>query len=235
MNLPVGKVLALAKDCVFPIFCLGCEREGQWVCANCASGIEMSGVFFCPVCHSAQPGGRCCVGCASQSYLASHVAITPYKEHGLIGKMIHALKYQYVEGVIDSLEPVLRVFIEEHTDIFDDVDALVPVPLHTRRFAERGFNQAELLARCIGKVCNKPVVYWVERTRYTPHQALLARLERIKNVADAFTVTKEVSVSGKNVLLIDDVFTTGSTLQECAKAVREGGVGEVSGFSLGRG
>ncbi len=229
------ETLTWVKDVLFPVACLGCGREGEWVCTSCASDIERSGVFCCPVCHAPQAGGVCCDACRSESFLTSHVAMTPYQEHSLIGRAVHALKYQYVEDIVASLCPLLADFLQSNAVLFEQIDVVIPVPLHTRRFAERGFNQAELLALAVGGILNKPVEKWVERTRYTPHQALLARLARLQNVADAFAVAKGVSVDGKRILLVDDVFTTGSTLQECAKALRNGGAGDTRGFSLARG
>ncbi len=122
-------------------------------------------------------------------------------------------------------------------DILRQSDALLPVPLHYRRLATRGFNQSAWLAEAISKRCEKPV--WqaiLKRKRATPTQGGLSPKQRAKNVAGAFKISERARkrICGKTVTLVDDVYTTGSTLKACTRALKEGGVADVHVLVLAR-
>lgn len=221
------------KEYLFPIFCLSCDQEGEWVCATCFERhFSYCGVFCCPVCHVTSPNGNVCNTCTSQSVITRHIAILPYVEHALIAELLHALKYQYAESVLSSIECLVEKFLVEFTAC-SSVDCIVPVPLHKKRFAERGFNQAEKIAQLVSHTAGVPVLNGVVRARKTAQQATLSKHEREQNVEQAFVGYREVA--GKTILLVDDVFTTGSTMQECARALKQAGAVEVWGFSIARG
>ena len=108
-------------------------------------------------------------------------------------------------------------------------DLVIPVPLHARRLAERGYNQAALIARCVAEELCLPLATRVlARVRSTPQQALLDRADRVRNVHRAFSVRRAAAIQGKRVLLVDDVATTGATLTACAVALREAGAESVT-------
>lgn len=112
-------------------------------------------------------------------------------------------------------------------------DAIVPVPLHPARLADRGFNQAALLARPLARLLHAPLAPWaLERTRDTPRQAALDRADRLQNVANAFRASAKVA--GRRLLVVDDVCTTGATLGACAEALRRSGAAEVAALVLAR-
>ena len=117
---------------------------------------------------------------------------------------------------------------------FDDIDYIVPVPLHYRRFFKRGYNQSEVIASMLAKQLNKPYKNLLKRTRSTQRQATLSREERLKNLQGAFAVKKPAHVSGKKILLVDDVLTTGATLHACAEALQQAGSAELLVFTLAR-
>jgi len=223
------------QDYVFPIFCLGCDAEGTWLCNNCKKTADVSGQFFCPMCHIQTFEGEPCEECACISALSGHVAISRYTEQSSVGKLLRALKYQYAEDVMRNLSEMLEVFVHRYyARLFQNVDIIVPIPLHKKRFAERGFNQATLLARVVSNTTNSYMDDTVlDRYRDTPHQAALSREERLENVIDAFRVNN--AVAGKRILLVDDVFTTGATMQACAVELKEAGAVSVKGFSVARG
>jgi len=227
----------LLKDCVFPTFCLGCGKEEQILCDECRLDIKISGVFFCPVCHEDTKQGDCCEGCLAKSFLKKHVALCPYNDHILIDKLIKNLKYNYVEETVEVLEKMMKSFFVSSSDLFADIDFIAPVPLHPRRYVERGFNQSELLAEGLAKILNKGNADVLRRSRYTKQQAKLSKIERMDNVKNAFVLNnKNVQlIRGKRVLLVDDVFTTGSTMQEAAAALKNAGAASVSGFTIARG
>lgn len=229
INFMFRDIFSEIKNCVFPIHCLGCGVEGEWLCENCLNKIPRNGVFCCPVCHRSSLLGECCQNCLENSFLKKTIAVTVYQDEELIGKIVHNLKYNFAEELTIVLEKIISDFCKNYKFT---VDYIVPVPLHRKRFAERGFNQAEIIAKILSQTIGIKFLNILERDRPTRQQAKLNRQERIKNTKDAF-ICKE-PISGK-FLLVDDVFTTGSTLQECARVLYQAGAEEVSGFTLARG
>ncbi|MFA7314972.1 MAG: ComF family protein [Candidatus Magasanikbacteria bacterium] len=227
-----GGVVDYLKDIFFPINCLNCDKEGSFVCNECLQTLDLSGVFCCPTCHKETIGGKYCHDCPV-SFLDRHVAVTKYNEASLIGELIHSFKYQYVEELQKNITQMIDIFFEKYKLL--DIDCVTFVPLHSRRFVERGFNQAEKIANIVSQKIDKPCISLLKRTRYTKPQAKFKRQERLTNLQEAFAFDNKKDFVNKNILLVDDVFTTGSTLQECAKVLKDGGVGKVVGFSLARG
>lgn len=197
------------RESVFPVFCLGCGKEGGLVCDNCYKTISTKGIFG----HY-------------------HLAVTPYHEDWLIGKIVRGFKYNYVEELSFVIEKLVKEFIKKHLDYFFNIDYIIPVPLHKKRQAERGFNQAVFIAQFVSDIIDKPVVDLLVRYRNTEHQARLNREKRLANVKDAFG---SIGVIRGRVLLVDDVYTTGSTMRECTSALLKTGASRVSGFSLAKG
>ena len=224
-----------AQDYLFPLYCLGCDREGVWVCADCFTTIGQAGAHACPVCHTPSVDGSVCAGCAPVSALQAQRAVGEYQENALLGKLIQAFKYDYAEDTVSVFGEIIRPYLINHRGAFALIDLIVPVPLHPRRFAERGFNQAELIGRLVSAVIRRPVVKALRRERYTAVQARLKRAERRENVRQAFVSKKDARLDGKKILLVDDVYTTGATLQECARVLRQAGAGQVMGFTVARG
>lgn len=224
-------------DALFPIECLECHVEGVWVCTDCRTGMIYSGVWACPVCHTATAGGSVCTGCHRTSALDAVVAIGPYDEAALLGRLIRECKYTFIEDIHEVWRPEIAAFVERYADFFAQADVIVPVPLHPRRRAERGFNQADYIARVLSTSTGLPIAPLLARKRYTKQQARLSKSERSKNMANAFSyVRSNVSSSGTRVILVDDVYTTGSTMQACAQVLRQqAGVQSVIGFCLARG
>ncbi|MGE0451239.1 MAG: ComF family protein [Vicinamibacterales bacterium] len=131
---------------------------------------------------------------------------------------MHALKYDGRRSVAAGLGALMRV---DGADVLADAHALVPVPLHPARLRSRGFNQAEDLAHHLGV----PVVRALRRTRHTDAQANLTARDRVRNVSGAFAATRAAAaIRGATVVLVDDVRTTGATLDACALTLRECGV-----------
>src|SRR3989339_1026643 len=220
--------ICITKDILFPAYCLGCGKEGILVCKDCLQTLDCSGVFCCPVCHASSLNGKVCEICMAQSYLDRHVAITQYKEKGLVGDMLHMFKYSYVEDMAQILRDMAIKFSQVYSF---DVDIVVCVPLHRRRLAQRGFNQAEEIARISSQVFDIPFHSILRRCRHTRQQAKLNREGRLVNLIDAFEIIKnDFDLNNKRVLLVDDVLTTGSTMQECAKVLKGAGAKEVIGF-----
>lgn len=152
-------------------------------------------------------------------------AVGPYT--GTLRAIVHALKYDGYR----SLARVLGRLLREHgSEVIGAADIAVPVPLHRRRARERGFNQAEDLAREIGL----PVVCALRRVRATPSQTSLPAARRHANVRDAFALRRGIDVRGRRILIVDDVCTTGATMEACARVLRRAGAADVSALTAAR-
>jgi ComF family protein len=141
---------------------------------------------------------------------------------------IHLYKYGRIKTLAKPLAELLAAAVPRE----EGFDAVVPVPLHWRKRWQRGFNQSELLARGVARKWGLPVIHALRRSRYTPAQAGLSTTARRKNVAAAFIGRPEAS--GKRLLLIDDVLTTGSTAAACATALRRAGAARVVLLTVAR-
>lgn len=224
----IQTVLSQLVRLVFPAYCSLCRTEGTILCDDCVSTLDSSGVFFCPGCHMPQHNGVHCGNCHSS--LDAHIALYQYDIQ--IASIIKALKYHYQEAVLRALAGDIGLFSSQ---IFRDrFDAIVPVPLHKRRFAERGFNQARLIAEIIADELQSPIKKLLARTVQTKKQSTLSAADRQQNIsADSF-IYRDKARDINSVLLVDDVFTTGATMQAAAKKLKQHGVRHVAGFSLAR-
>ncbi len=250
-------------DLIFPINCLGCGREGDWLCLTCSRSIELRRQFNCPICQKNSPWGRVCESCQGDSFLDGLWVPADYHQE-LLALLIQTYKYKFISDLGDPLSRIIKNFLDQllvfkktndsnllnqgldrhqlmrllgRSGIFIDFPSnlLVPVPLHPKRLKERGFNQSEILARELSRHFSLelgPAV--LERCRYTTPQVELAASERKINILGAF-VCSDPSVKNKNVILVDDVFTTGATMQECAKVLKKSGASEVWGLVIARG
>ena len=191
-------------DLIFPIECLGCSDEGHWLCQRCLKSITP----FPP-----EQLARLQLDGIRKIFIA-----TDYK-NSLVARSIQTLKYK---GVLALANPLGEIILQNlNRRFFLRNSLLLPVPLHRARLLERGFNQAALLARVVGQRFSLPVSEGIlARRRNTKAQMSLQRVARQQNIKDAFQLISPEEVTGKNIYLIDDVLTTGATLQECARALR---------------
>ena len=199
-----------ALDLLYPRKCVGCGRAGA---------------FLCDVCIAEAPRAADTTGVGLQLVLA------PFEMKGAVQKAVHRLKYNGVRGLSHPMGIAMVQHLERHGVA---PDLIVPVPLHRSRQRERGYNQAALLAREVGGWMRVPVdVGLLERTESAGPQARSAsREERQANVAGAFRARREAI--GKSVVIVDDVTTTGATLQECAAVLRKAGARRAWGLTFAR-
>ncbi len=221
-----------AVDLLFPPRCQVCGRAGAFpVCEGCWLDFPRIERPVCQVCGRPLRGPRelvfVCVPCRRRRNRLRVRAFGRYE--GRLREAVHALKYR---GRLALAGPLGRALAELLvTDpLLKTPDLLVPVPLHPRREAQRGFNQAEELAREVGRYLNTPARRVLARVRDTPSQTELDEDERRRNVRGAFVVREPVR--GLRLVLVDDVVTTGSTLAECAAVLQAAGAAEVVGVAL---
>jgi ComF family protein len=158
-------------------------------------------------------------------------AWTLYPYRSPLQDAIRLFKYR---GKVALAAPLARLMIDR-LPALDSIDLIMPVPLHVGRLREREFNQSLLLADLIGRHLGVPVSCTdLIRLIPSPAQTTLSRKDRLKNIRGAFAVPRQASIAGTRILLIDDVFTTGATVNECAKTLRKAGSGHVYVLTLGR-
>ncbi|HZT05921.1 MAG TPA: ComF family protein [Chloroflexota bacterium] len=213
----------VALDVLLPPRCVGCGRRGADVCDACVAALRPLGAHTCPRCSAHSPGGRPCGSCGRRlGHLRAVIAAHPYQ--GTIRAAILAFKYRSRTRLAPFLVAALEPGLARRPLA---VDVVAPVPLSPARLAQRGFNQAELLARPLAASQGWPLdAALLVRTRETPQQTRLSSGERWLNLAGAFAVRDPASVVDRRVLLVDDVCTTGATLEACAAPlVRAGAAG----------
>ena len=212
-----AKVKKFILDTIFPVECLGCKREGEWLCGECSAKIKLD------------------MYSGHRKFLARVLAFYSY-DNEILKKAIHSLKYKFIE---ELAEPLGELFIEgiRRDNFRPDTDFLIiPVPLHRKRFLERGFNQAEMLARAVAEKFRVEVSSdALERERWTESQVNLEEGERQKNVEGAFKLLDSSKILNKRIILVDDVLTTGATMEACAKVLGAGGAKEVWAMALVKG
>ena len=225
----LSKLAHSVLDLVFPIHCAGCGREGAIICGQCVDGLERLTPPYCRICAATGVGGLC-LWC-SQSPRGFDSLRSPYRFEGPVRDAIHRLKYKGERAAAAPLAELMSDYLERNPV---PVDTLIPTPLHPRRLRSRGYNQSALLAREIGKRLNlllrEDLLVRVRNPR--PQVETQSQQERRSNVAGNFACNSDAS--GLKALLIDDVATTGSTLSECALALKAAGAVQVHALTLAR-
>lgn len=207
-----------------PPRCLSCRLPGSFICETCSTYTPYLEQPLCPVCTRPAVAGFTHPRCRSR-YCLDRLFV-PFRYRGVIAVAIKKLKYKEVTTLADFLANLIVEEMTEEGFQFGSQSIIIPVPLHRLKLLERGYNQAGLLGNSLGKRLGIRVVTGVlKRIRETPTQTKLKGKEREKNVKNAFAVDlkKVDSIFGKDILLVDDVFTTGATLRECGRILKHSG------------
>lgn len=227
-------ILQRIYDVLFPLpavcpICLSKQHHLQ-VCAACqAEALRKRSLHGqCQRCHSFGLWSYGCSSCQKwPAYLCGNIAIWPYQDEWQ--QVILDFKFRNRPWLADALAQELVPVLPAGYDL------LVPVPLHKNRLRERGYNQSELLVQALAEQSKLPWQKSLLRSRDTPHQTGLSRNQRLHNLDGAFTIDQKCQVNGKNILLVDDVFTSGTTLQECAQVLHQHGAKKIMGITLASG
>jgi len=214
-------------ECFLPQSCVLCQRRipsGERLCRPCRASLEPKSVVFCPICRfkgEESPQGS---DCPLHGFAEARAAVPTEKA---VLSLIHRVKYSRERELAPFLaELILRAGIVDED--FESFDVMCPVPLFRTRIRERGFNQSTEIARPIETASGVPLVAdLLARLQPTREQAKLPAELRRRNLLGSFAVTRPSLVAGKNVVLVDDVVTTGSTVAACIEALRESEVERV--------
>jgi competence protein ComFC len=208
--------------------CSICGRAGaEPVCNVCLASLDYLPGITCLHCGkqlNEQYGDCICPDCKTGEFYYER-AFSCFEYSGMGKKLIHKLKY---EGKI-QLTPVIAGLMAERLENERlAIDAIVPVPIHEKKLMARGFNQSYIIARELGERLRKPVADCLERKSETKEQYNLSRNQRVLNISGAFSVKLSYNI-GKymNILLVDDIYTTGSTVNECSKVLKRAGADKV--------
>ncbi|MBI5183575.1 MAG: ComF family protein [Nitrospinae bacterium] len=213
--------------------CIGCWRNIRLIerplCSYCGISLQISydlpeglnGYYICRRCRETPPE------------FDSARSVCHYD--GILKRLIHIYKYNRVKRLGDDLLSLMINYIKSGNNIHPPPNIIMYVPLHRRRLKERGFDQSYILARGIGDYLNILLITDnLSKTRHTKPQAKLSRNERLNNIKGTFIVKRPEEIRKMNILLIDDVFTTGTTVNECAMVLKKGGAGRVDVLTLAR-
>ncbi len=224
-------------DVLFPIECVSCKAEGTWACEACRKRILIKVEDDCLICKRPSPSGKICFACQKSCTLGGLFSFLDY-DHLLVKQLLKVAKYGYVKDALNPLIQTVEPYLMSKLGWLEiDPRALVfvPVPLHPRRLRDRGFNQAEIIARRFAEVSGGQFVSALVRRRHLPAQASLDEFDRARNIKGNILCTDPQAIQGKFVCLVDDVVTTGSTLDECGRALRAASASEVWGIVLAKG
>jgi len=235
----LNRVKKFFLDLFFPKNCLGCNLPDTYLCRDCFNKIQIIENNTCFFCGKITWQGKICFDCRKENGLDGIISATEYK-NPLTRDLIKAFKYHYVKELAKPLSQLLIKSLEcLNFGLWNNLDfILIPIPLYGARMRYRGFNQAELLAKEVADYFKLPLENSIlKRIVSTEPQAKFGedyekRKENIKNV---FEIKQAELIKDKNIILIDDVATTGATLVEAAKILKNNEAKEVWGLVVAKG
>lgn len=232
---PVGLL-----ELIFPKVCVGCGSWGSYFCARCQKNILQS-ELVCPICERAAIGGATHPLCRKRYGLDGLWSLGIYQDP--LKRGIQQLKYRLVTDLASILVDLLIEYWARYSaHLLDEIKkdpnswVVVPVPLHPRRQRWRGFNQAALLGKLLASKIGLQFSEALTRVKNTKPQVGLKGKARYQNIKNAFSIIEnwKLKIENSNILLVDDVWTTGSTLKECAYVLKRGGAGKIWAITLAR-
>ena len=228
----------------YPALCRGCGKKStKWnqnICTSCLKRIKKRLPPFCAKCGKQIAGDpeeqNVCVDCKNDSIYFDR-ALSVFRYEGLLKDLIHDFKYKKMTSLSEELVAIASGFIEEH-NVGKKSDLVLSIPMHRKRFLEREVNTSDILAKSMAKKLNIPYSSGaLKKIKNTSPQSRLSRAQRIDNITYSFSIPEKRidEIRHKNILLVDDLFTTGSTVNECAKMLKESGSGLIEIITLARG
>ncbi len=236
--------MEIIKDFLFPRTCINCNKFGRYICPSCFKKIVFLENQFCPICDKPAIDGQTHPVCDHKHHLDGLISILEYHQP-LAKKLIEKIKYQFVSDLINEVGYLMFKFLAKQKyltfeSFLKEKPIIVPVPLHRKRQAWRGFNQSILIGKFLAKNLNLACIEdLLLRVKNTTPQVELKGKARRKNIENAFQINKlflpVISKRKlKKILLVDDVWTTGSTLKECTKVLKRNGIKKIWALSLAR-
>lgn len=220
----------IVTDFFFPRQCIGCGKVGDFICDQCSKKLPRLLPPICQKCGKPESSGNYCQACWKKQDGIDAIR-SVFVFNGMIRTAIHELKYYNLRAIAVPLAEYMADYADAN-NISGDI--VIPVPLHSKRQRERGYNQSELLAAEFAGLVNRPLSNCLSRIKNSQPQARTSNANtRRENVKGAFSCPSE-GIIDQHVILIDDVCTSGATLEACADALKQAGVKKVLGFTLAR-
>lgn len=232
-------IFKLLFDLCFPEKCISCGSEGEIICLKCKSFIETLKNFECPACFKPTNYGEFCGDKCSKGFFFDYLLVsTRYASSPLVKELIKRFKYRNKKGLTLFFGEIMKKRIEEFLLVRPDLKniSLSPVPMDKKKERERGYNQSELLSKCLTKILGCEQICPLRWLKYGGQQAGKSRKERIKSRAFTMEIKKgfEDKIFGKDFLLVDDVAATMSTVNECSRVLRENGAKSIGVIVISR-
>lgn len=237
-------------DIIFPIHCLNCgaettgKKKNKWLCTNCIKKFIPHTGFYCPGCDARSITGKFCINCRRYYLLDRLLYPFSYKDKK-IEAIVKAFKYRFIKDLDRQIVYLLNKYLEKISAKGDEFNfnhyLITTVPLTKRRLNWRGFNQTELIAQGIYEFLKSHYEglefnpHILKRIKHTTPQTELKGEQRFQNVKNIFEYINKQNAVGRKILLIDDVYTTGATMNECARILKEAGAEEVAGLVFAKG
>lgn len=220
-------------DMLFPqnVKCIFCGKESNnlGICDRCYEKIPFITGKTCKICGGHVNNGQVCIDCKGSNYsFEKSYCICEYKD------ILRDVILKYKNGAKYIAKPLATIVDKYFDNLKISYDMIVPMPIHPHRRKQRGFNQSQLLLMELAKHNEKIREDIIIRSKDTPHQTGLNRENRKSNLQGAFSVLDKKEIKGKTIIVFDDIYTTGSSMQECAKTLKDNGADKVFGVCLAR-
>lgn len=230
------KTKEIIFDILFPPICLNCqkslENRNKLICEQCLSLIKINNTLFCPICRARLAENKK-ICHRDAPYL---LAAAGNYDDPILQNLIHYFKYKSFQNITPILGEILIKYLNSLNPKFYILHSvIIPIPLHPGRERERGFNQAKLLAEIIASHFNLPLIVALKRIKNNEPQAKIKGLgKRAENISGCFKIENPEMVKNKNIILIDDVFTSGATINEAIKNLKENGAKKIIALVLAK-
>lgn len=218
---------------VFPASCFGCNRDDHWLCPECVATLMLNTQPECPYCRTPSARGRRCPSCQNKGILDGLIVAAPYNL--VWKKIIHQYKFSFVESAAHDIFKAVATSWQQLGSNIEPDTMVLPVPLSHKRQLWRGFNQSAILGRLLAKNLGLPYGEFMQRSGKQIEQSKLTRTGRLANAARQTFSIKHIEKVPPSVIIVDDVYTTGATMEACAQALRAVGVKTIWGCVIARG
>ncbi|PIT94991.1 hypothetical protein COT98_01510 [Candidatus Falkowbacteria bacterium CG10_big_fil_rev_8_21_14_0_10_39_9] len=225
----------IVLDLFFPKFCCGCKKYGSFLCDDCEADIKYVESSVCIVCQKPSSSGLTHIGCATK-YTPEKI-YSPMVYKGPVKKIIHWAKYRKAYRVLDPLMELFLLSLEEDGVELGERSVVIPIPLHWRKFINRGFNQSEYIAQKLAEEYKLVLnVKALSKVKNTKSQVGLKKNQRKDNMEGVFRVNpwREKEVRGKDIILFDDVATSHATFLSASKSLKKAGCRYIYCFALAK-
>lgn len=232
--LPKMKILNFLLTFIYPKTCMSCNTLLNYntkieLCDNCAKDFNPYRGNRCITCdRPIDNTGECSICKSEKIYFEKGYCVYPYA--GAVRNTILNFKFKNMALYYTYLGSKMTEYYFEY--IMESYDYITAVPIHKKKLKLRGYNQAELLAEYISEQINIPYCTILKRTVNTKPQNALSKKERVTNIKNAFSLIDNIDIKNKSILIVDDIFTTGTTINECCKVLKKAGAFKVDFLSL---